>query len=255
MKIKYPIEAFALAMIVFSCHVQEALFAGIFIIILTIIGMLMEDLLMKHLPTWSVYASIAILLSAIEYALVHIVLRGVLKIDVSTTFMILHIVIALLVTKHVVVDDSSDYDRHLLESAVAYGFFLLISFIREFISVGQIYGYQIADYTFMTKGFQGVAFGLLFTGITLAIINGIFNYKVDRNISVLTVVPIVLAEQPFTVRNVPDSVSFAIAVVLTMVMYMSICDLLQFSPTDKKWKNMPIELVSLSIIYLSLIAL
>lgn len=255
MKMKYPIEAFALAIVVFSCHVQEAFLTGVLIIFLTILGMLIKDFLKNITPKWSTNCSVLLLVLSIDHAIVNIILNGVLKMELNKTSIFIQFVIALLVVKHIVVDDAKDYDRHLFESSVVYGFFVLLSFIREFISFGEIYGIKVMKLGFMTKGFQGVVFGLLFAGIVIAIVNGIFKYKADKNISLLIAIPIVIAEQPFLIRGIPEIYSIIISSLVTIVLLVSISETLQFSTIDKRWRNLPIELVSLSILYLSLIAL
>ena len=53
MKLKYPAEAFALGVILFSAGMREAFAAGILVILSAVFAELLKNLLEKALPAWS----------------------------------------------------------------------------------------------------------------------------------------------------------------------------------------------------------
>ena len=53
MKLKYPAEAFALGIVLFSAGMREAFAAGILVILSAVFAELLKNLLEKALPAWS----------------------------------------------------------------------------------------------------------------------------------------------------------------------------------------------------------
>jgi len=53
MKIKYPAEAFALGMVLFSAGMKEAFAAGILVILAVVFAEVLRNLLESRIPRWS----------------------------------------------------------------------------------------------------------------------------------------------------------------------------------------------------------
>ena len=53
MKIKYPAEAFALGMVLFSAGMKEAFAAGILVILAVVFEEVLRNLLESRIPRWS----------------------------------------------------------------------------------------------------------------------------------------------------------------------------------------------------------
>ena len=53
MKLRYPAEAFALGVVLFSAGMKEAFAAGILVIFTSVFAELLKNLLEKAVPTWS----------------------------------------------------------------------------------------------------------------------------------------------------------------------------------------------------------
>ena len=53
MKLRYPAEAFALGIILFSAGMKEAFAAGILVIFTSVFAELLKNLLEKAVPAWS----------------------------------------------------------------------------------------------------------------------------------------------------------------------------------------------------------
>ena len=53
MKLRYPAEAFALGIILFSAGMKEAFAAGILVILTAVFAEFLKDLLENAVPTWS----------------------------------------------------------------------------------------------------------------------------------------------------------------------------------------------------------
>ena len=168
--------------------------------------------------------------------------------------MIIHLSLAALIALYILqVDEDLDYNVFLWESSVAYLAMLIIGLVREFLSLGQISGLAVADLAFMTSGVQKMAIGLLFAGIAIASLNRIFKYSDLKSYGFLILIPLLLVEQPFILGSINENLSFLLSTVTALLLFISIRMDLIFSRTSKEWKGLPIEMVSMSFIYLILI--
>jgi len=253
MKVRYPMEAFALAMVIFSQNMRNALITGILIILITTFGLVLDGSVGIRLPKWSRYSSIIILLVALTYALFRIVLIAVLGYDIDNTESVFHIFLGILMAKHVIhADEDRNYNLLLLEGAGAFAALLIISIIREFMAEGSIYGFKIADFNYKSYGFSQVIMGFILAGLALAILNRIFKYRDIKTEGFYVILPVALLVQPFTIEGMETSVSMIIAIAAVALMLYSVKKHLVFSRLGKEIKSMPAELVSAGIIYLIL---
>lgn len=252
-KIKYPLEAFALAMIIYTRTFQEALLSGILILFISTFCLVFDEFFLKKLPDWSRNVSMTILTVSLSYALFGLVFKGLMGIHLTSGDIIINLALGALIAIHVLqVYDGVDYNRFLLEGSSAYGAMIVIGLLREFFAQGQLNGVEIADLTFMSSGFQKLAIGLLFAGIVIAILNKIFKYSSTRLSSFYVLIPIVLVDQPFLINSFGQTLSVLLSIVVTIVLLMSIKMGLSFSHISKEWKGLPIGMVSMSFLYLFL---
>ena len=253
MKIKYPIEAFALAMIVFSKNMQEALVSGIIIFIVTLLGVVLNKTLGAQLPNWSRRLCNIIFIMSLTYSLFQVIMIGFFNHASDSSTIFIHLIIGAFIVKHVLeVEGYEDIGRLSIEGISAYAALGLIGFIREFASVGSILGFSIVDLTFMTTSFQNIVFGFMFAGIALAILNYIFGNKSDKLSSFFVIIPPILVNRPFLIDNINESISILITIIITIVILISVKQYITFSRVSKEWKRLPIDLISASIIYLIL---
>ena len=60
MNVKYPVEALALSMILFSTNMKEAFIAGAFILVAVTWAMFLRNWLMDCIPDWSIISCVSI---------------------------------------------------------------------------------------------------------------------------------------------------------------------------------------------------
>lgn len=252
MKVKYPIEAFALAMIVFSQNMQDALITGILILFLTTFGLVINKYLFQTLPKWSRDLCVILSSTALTFSLFQIVLIRIFNLSITMETGILHVFIGALIAKHIIDHEEDDFNRLLFEGAGAYAAFLLIGLLREFLAQGNVFGNNLTEMDFMTVNFSSIAFGFLLTGIALAILNRIYDYKDLKLQSLYVIIPVILVNYPFLLDGVNESVAIGISVVATIILVISIKKFLVFSNTGSEWKRLPIDLVSTAFLYMIL---
>ena len=255
MKTRYPIEAFALAMVVFSQNLRNALITGILILLITTVGLLLDQLFGGKIPGWSRISCNIILMGALTYSIFQVVLIAILGYETQSTDFILHIFLGLLIAKHIIEGRGDvDYNRFLLEGAGAYAVLLIISIIREFMAYGSIYGFKLLDFTYKSAGFSNVIAGFVLTGLGVAILNSL--YKKETYNIITDGLPVNLAValvvQPFLIDSINQWLSMAVTLVIVLILYYSVRRYLVFSRLSKEIKGLPAELISMGFIYLIL---
>lgn len=255
MKARYPMEAFALAMVVFSQNMRQALITGVLILLITTLGLVIDQTFGSKIPKWSRDSSNIILMIAFTYSIFHIVLIAILGYEVQNTDYIVFVFLGILIAKHIIYsDENTDFNYLLLEGAGAFATLNIISIIREFMVEGAIYGFKIVEHGFRSHGFSNVIMGFILTGIGFSILNWIF-YR-DKLIikieSLLVIIPVVLVMQPFTIDSINQSASMVITIAIAIVLFYSVRKYIVFSRLSKEIKNLPVDMVSMGIIYMIL---
>jgi hypothetical protein len=252
MKSRYPIEAFALAMVVFSQNMRNALVTGILILFITTLGLVLDGLLGSRIPKWSRDSCNIILMVALTYSIFRIVLIAILGYEVLNTDSILHIFLGILIAKHIIDSEGdTDYNHLLLEGAGAFATLLIISIIREFMAEGAIFGFKLAEFAFMSAGFSNVIMGFILSGIGIALLNKIFNRdKQIKTESFLVIIPVIFLIQPFTIDSINQTASMIITIIISLLMFYSVRKHLMFSRLSKEIKGLPVDMVAMGFIYM-----
>lgn len=253
MKNRYPMEAYALAMIVFTQNMRMAVITGILVLFITTLGLVLDGLIGSRLPKWSRNSCTIILMVSLAYSIFRVVLIGVLGYEMDDTAYVFHVFLGILIAKHVIdMDGKTDYNRLLLEGAGAYATMLIISIIRELMAHGSIYGYEIAEFALMSNGFSMAAIGFILAAIGLAILNRIFGYEKIKTKSILVILPVVLLVQPFQFESIDPALSTLLVIVIVLILVYSVNLYLVFSRLSKEIKYLPADLMATGMIYIIL---
>lgn len=100
MRVKYPVEAFALAIVIFSAGMKASFTAGMFVILAVVFAEFLKNLLESFVPDWSLKACVYVAagsLSASAFTLGF----SALSIPVITETWLLAFIIGLFAAKHV----------------------------------------------------------------------------------------------------------------------------------------------------------
>ena len=252
MKLKYPAEAFALAIVIFSSGMKASFTAGILVILAVVFAEFLKNLLEDFLPGWSVKACVfigAASLSAGAFTLGF----GALSIPVITQTWLLTFLIGLFAAKYVLESDlQADYGELFWESGVIWGCWILLAAIREFMGAGKIFGFYIARTTMQSGTFQEVFFGFLTAGLVLAFTNGILKKRNAYTNSLLLILPIVILARPFSMESVSGIAGIIWTMVIPVIMFISVRKTLKFSRTGRSFRGLPVEMLSMGFIYMIL---
>lgn len=252
MKLKYPAEAFALAIVIFSAGMKASFTAGILVILTVVFAEFLKNLLEDFLPDWSLKACVLIAtasLSASAFTLGF----GALSIPVITETWLLTLIIGLFAAKYILEADlQADYGELFWESAVIWGCWILLAAVREFMGVGKIFGIYLRQMTMQSKAFQEVFFGFLTAGLVLAFTNGILKKRNAHTNSLLLILPIVILARPFTMESVSGIAGMIWTMIVPVIMFISVRKTLRFTRTGRSFRGLPAELLSAGFIYMIL---
>ncbi len=126
MKLKYPAEAFALGIVLFSRNMEEAFGTGILVILAVVFAEFLKNLLEGVVPVWSLRLCVLIGTGAIA-AGTFLLGFSALGIRVDTGTWIMTAVIGLLAGKAALFGElEGDYGSIFYESGILWGFWILL---------------------------------------------------------------------------------------------------------------------------------
>ncbi len=243
--VRYPIEAFGLAMVLFSTGMKEAMLAGIAVVF----GHVLMNVLFDN--TGKNIRNVCIIVSGVLTAAV-IVLLGIFA-DVEFTMWqrIAAAVIGVLIAKHGLdTEEAPDFNEILLADALCYGAMVLVAIIREYISAGAVFTMALKHNTLISPELGRAMIALPAAGILLGIINRIVDSGNKKNAALWVCIPVILLEAPFVTDKAPAAVAVVIGMVITLAVYLASRTLLKFSDNRENMEGVPVEMVLLGLIYL-----
>lgn len=253
MKLKYPAEAFALGIVLFSAGMREAFAAGILVILSVTFAEVLRSFLEKaELPAWSYRLCVYIASGAVcasAFSLGFASLRAL----PDEGLWLVTFVIGLLCAYHALAGGvEADYGGLLWESAIAWGFWILLAIVREFAGSGQIFGNLIWKGGFQSAAFQETAFAFIAAGLALAFTNGVLKKKCGKVQSLFIFLPVVLLVRPFTMRTFGETAGLIWTFLVPVVMFCSVKETLKFSRPGRAYRGLPVEMLAAGCIYMIL---
>lgn len=252
MKLKYPAEAFALGIILFSAGMKEAFSAGILIILAVVFGEFLKNLLKPFVPDWSLKACVLVGTGSVS-ASAFLMGFSAIGISVDTKTWLITFVIGLLAARHVLKEElDGEYGDLFWECAIIWGFWILLAAVREFCAEGSVFGYTLLEAEFQSKKFLDMTFGFICAGLSLAFTNGVLKKRSTGTEGLFPVVPAVLFSQPFAMASFGDNIGFIWAVFVPVVLFISVKKTLRFARTGRAYRGLPVEMLAMGFIYMIL---
>lgn len=252
MKLKYPAEAFALGIVLFSAGMREAFAAGILVILSVVFAEFLKNLLEKALPDWSLRLCVYIASGAVCSS-VFLIGFAALGTRLDTGVWIMTFIIGLLCAHQALRGAvEAEYGELLWESAVAWGFWILLALVREFAAGGQIFGNTVLKAGFQSAAFGETAFAFLAAGLVLAFTNGVLKNECREQNSLFVVIPAVFVLHPFTTRIFGAAAGLIVTILVPAALFLSVKQTLKFSRVSRAYRGLPVDMLSAGIIYMIL---
>lgn len=252
MKLKYPAEAFALGIVLFSSGMREAFVSGILIILSVVFAEFLENLLVKFLPKWSLSLCLYLATGAVcsSAFLIGFTFLGTL---LETQIWLMTFLIGLLSAYHVLSRKlETDYGDILLQSASIWGFWILLAIFREFMGSGMVFGNLILQADFQSKAFQEVTFAFLASGLALAFTNSLWKIDSPKLQALFIIVPAVILFRPFSMDSFGEIAETIWTILVPLVMFLSVKMTLRFSQFSKAYRGLPSDMLAAGFIYMIL---
>lgn len=253
MKLKYPAEAFALGIVLFSRNMKEAFAGGILVLLAVVFAEFLKNLLENWIPVWSLRLCVLMGTGAVT-ASAFLLGFTALGITVDNGTWLMTAVIGLLAGKTALFGNlEADYGNIFYESGILWGFWILLGILREFLTQGTVFGnLLLEEVPFFSQSFQGTAFGFLAAGLVLAFANGVLKKKSSGTQSLFLVIPVILFARPFEMVTFGGIIAFIWTVGVSVLLYISVQKILRFSNPGPYFRGLPLEMLSMSFIYLIL---
>lgn len=252
MKLRYPAEAFAFGIVLFSAGMKEAFAAGILVILSVVFAEFLKNLLQDFVPDWSLKLCVFIGTGAVS-ASAFLLAFSYLGTSVTTGLWIMTVLLGLFTAKHVLAENvEAEYGELFWECAIAWGFWILLSIAREFFGSGMIFGNMILKTEMQSKVFLETIFGFLTAGMALAFTNGIIKKKITNTHSLLLVIPLAIFIRPFDMESFGEIVGLVWTILVPIILFISVKKTLKFARTGKAFRGLPVEMMAMGFIYMIL---
>lgn len=252
MKVKYPAEAFAFGMVLFSAGMKEAFISGILVLFTAVFAEVLSNLLKPLLPVWSWKGCVYVAAAAVSFGAFRL---GFLAAGMPQDWAggVMCFVLGLLAAKHIVSGAvEAEYGELFWESAVLWGFWILLAIAREFFGAGTVFGNLIFQADFQSGIFKDMIFGFLTAGMALAFTNGILKKSCRDVHGLQLVIPLAIFMRPFAMESFGEIIGLLWTAAVSVVLFISVKRTLKFAGTGKAYRGLPVEMLSMGFIYMIL---
>lgn len=244
MKVRYSLEAFALAFVLYTTGLEAALIAGAVIAAGTVLGDTLAGMAGKTAgAVIGGVATCAALVLALGYA-------G------QANDYLPAIGAGLLVGKHVYdgVEEASDGEI-LKQNYVALLILAAVAVIREFLGSGEVFGYEVSKAAIVSSAYLNDSFGLIFGGLGIAAVNTIIK-KEGAVESLWVAIPVVAIAAGASVGgNTVEAMTVLKSIcsaLIAVVLLVSVRSKMIFSTPGKHFAGLPVDMISLGFLTMML---
>ena len=245
MKVRYSVEAFALAMVLFTTGLEAALIAAAVVVAGTILGdTLAEKMAPKAAAVVAGIVTAVLLIGGLSIA-------GLLELAAIGVEHIGAILVAVLVAKHVSEGVEGAEGNVLKENYVALIVMLVVAIVREVLADGSVFGYEVAEFTAMAGAYGKNPMGLVFAGLGMAAVAAIVK-KEAAGCSRCVAIGVAIITVASAALNGGDVVKAIISAAISVVFLVSVQKKMIFSTPGKSFAGFPVEVISLGFITMML---
>lgn len=242
---RYPAEAFALAMVIFSAGMKEAMPTGICLIF--------GDVLQCVLREW-LGIKYNRVVSALAAAATGVLVYGMFIFSGLKPEIWQLAGMGLLAVLMVRYDEgragAPDYDDVIFSDSVAYGLYVLLALLREYLAGAKIFGFELFQAGIVSASFGKPMLALIFAGLMIAVINRILKTTSSADTGLWVGLPVIFLNIPFVWNHGSELLGQIIGVVTVAVVYVTLGRKLIFADTEEHIEGLPVHLVMLGIIYM-----
>ncbi|MBQ8815293.1 MAG: hypothetical protein IJZ85_12455 [Lachnospiraceae bacterium] len=249
MKAKYPVEPFAIAMIMFTTTMKEATVVGIILLAAACLGCVLRSVPVSGGQWTNSILSGLLTEIGIYWAFKYI------GIEPDTIQLIGITLLGLFTTRYVfLMGGKESADDLVRESAIAYGMLMLVAYVRELMGSGTVFDTKVTEGAIVSAAYLKPAFGFVFAGLGLGLTNRILKKSAEDE-SLWTLVPMVIVFSPYVLSGIPELVGGLVGSAIALVAFMAVRQRLIFSLPESFMSKLPVHLLSMGFIYMIMSAL
>ncbi len=247
-KLRYPMEAFALALVLFSQGMKAAMIVGIALVFGDVLQCMLSDISPKKL----VYVVSGI--GAVITCAAMFVMFAAIGVKPEVTEIAGYAALGILLAKHNVdrqkTGEVTDYNGVLLHDTCAYGIYVLAAAIREYLAGAAIFETGLEKFSYVSASFGKPMFALIFAGIVIALLNRILDAESEEYAGLWVCIPAILLAVPFVLDNVPELLGTILGILMTGVIYLTFRTKLRITTQRNNIAGVPVETAMLGMIYM-----
>ncbi len=246
-------EAFALAMILFSSGMKLAMVVGIGVIFGDVLQYVLRENPVGRYE-YSMQGAGAVITAAALY-----LMAGAAGFTVDGRMLAGFAMIGVLLMKHQedrkhekAQDDSTftDYNDVLICDTIVYGAYVLMALVREYLTKGALYEISFTKLGFVSGAFGKPMSALIMTGLLIALLNRVLRAEASKGSSLWLCLPVILIEPAFVWDNVPETFGTIVGIAVTALIYLTFRSKFILTNTKDNIRELPLETVTLGMIYM-----
>ncbi|MCQ2501229.1 MAG: hypothetical protein MJ117_07790 [Lachnospiraceae bacterium] len=243
--VRYPIEAFAVACVLFSTGMKAAMLTGIAVVF----GHILLNVLLDNMG--SSMKMVSGVVSGVLTAAAMIGLCMVGGVETSIFQKIAAVVVGLLMVKHAMdTNTETDYNDLLLADALAYAGMVIVAIVSEYISSGSVYTMAMKHTTLMSPELGRAMIAVAFAGIILGIVNKIADSDCAKDAGLWACLPVAVLNVACMADIAEAPAKAIITIIIVVAVYLASRTLLKFSDNKENMEGVPVEMVLLGLICL-----
>lgn len=249
MKAKYPVEPFAIAMIMFTTTMKEATVVGIILLAAACLGCVL-----RSVPVSGGQWTNSILSGLLTAVGVYWAFRYIgIKPDALQLIGIT--LLGLFTTRYVfLMGGKESADELVRESAIAYAMLMLMGYARELLGNGTVFDTKVTEGAIVSAAYLKPDFGFIAAGLGLGLTNRILKRTAEDE-SLWTIVPMAVVFSPYVINGVPELIGGLVGSGIALVAFMAVRGRLIFSLPEQYMRKLPVHLLSMGFIYMIMSAL
>ncbi len=244
MKAKYPVEPFAIAFIMFTSTMKEAVLVGILLIAAACIGCVLRSVPVSGGRWTNSIISGLLTVAAIFGSFVYI------GISCTILQMIGIGLLGLFMARYVFLMGGKESEDDLVrQGAVAYGMLMLAAYLRELLGSGMVFGAVVTEGAVISEAYFKPAFGFILAGLGLGLTNRILKCG-DEDESLWTLAPMTVLYSPFILGDVPEYIGGLVGTAIALLAFVAVRQRLRFSSPLKYMSQVPVHMLTMGFIYM-----
>ena len=229
-KVKYPIEAFGLAMVIFTTSIQTAAIMAVALVVVDLVISMLQGKLGNK---------VCAAISAIAAYVLVIVIGNINDLGLSYSLIAPAFALGVLSGKHYYFDEAEESIPAVVMAGAG---MVILGVVRQLLSNGSS--------SFVSNAYGKAMFGLILAGMVIALVNKINKTNGNTQAGLWVCFAAIICEAPFVLDAFGEIGGMIAGMAVVAVMYYTFRTKLVFSNAEETTQGLPLEMALLGMIYM-----